>query len=169
WVRLELDTTKDAIFSQQPLWLPDAGGRRVELERIGRRHCSAAPGAAGSRERVGLATRLPPCLRPPEPGVASLLCEKLVVRPTLDDAPLVQHDDEVGVADGGEAVRDDQAGASRKQRRERFLHAALGGRVERARCLVEDEDAGIFHNRPRERQPLPLAAREATAPFADHG
>ena len=42
---------------------------------------------------------------------------------TLDDAASVQDDDQICVADGGQAVSDDQARASLEEWRERFLHS----------------------------------------------
>ena len=57
--------------------------------------------------------------------------------PLLDQAPLVEHDDPVGRADGGEAVRDYQRGPAAGQVGERGVHRALGLRIERAGRLVE--------------------------------
>ena len=52
---------------------------------------------------------------------------------------------------------------------ERLLDEPLGLRVERARRLVEDEDRRVAQDRPRDRHPLLLAAREAVAALADDG
>src|SRR6476620_1019193 len=46
------------------------------------------------------------------------------------------------------------------QRLEEDLHLLAQLQVERAERLVEEEDGGLVHDRPRERDPLPLAAGE---------
>src|SRR5947209_1761882 len=45
-------------------------------------------------------------------GVDAALVDELVVTALLDEAALVHHQDQVGVADGGEAVGDDDAGGA---------------------------------------------------------
>lgn len=52
--------------------------------------------------------------------------DQLLVPPTLDDAALVEHEDAVGVADGGETVRDDEGGAPLRQVAETFEEQVLG-------------------------------------------
>ena len=52
---------------------------------------------------------------------------------------------------------------------ERLLHEPLGLGVERARRLVEHEHRRVAQDRPRDRDPLLLAAREAVAALADDG
>jgi hypothetical protein len=84
--------------------------------------------------------------------------EELLMGATLDDAPLVDHDDQIRLADRRQPVRDDQAGAIGQQRFERGLDQLLVVTVERARRLVEDEDARVLEERARDREPLPLAA-----------
>ncbi len=113
--------------------------------------------------------RVPPRLRPPQPGVASVAGQQIFVRPLLDHASVIEHQDEIGVADRGETVGDDQVRAACEQRRQRFLHLPLGDGIECARRLVENEDARILQDGARDRQPLPLAAGEAITAFADHG
>jgi hypothetical protein len=44
----------------------------------------------------------------------------------------------------------------------------LGQRIERRGGLVEDQQARLAHQRPRDRQPLLLAARQLHAALADH-
>ena len=46
----------------------------------------------------------------------------------------------------------------------RLLHRALALGVERARRLVEQQDRRVAQDRPRDRQPLALAARRACTP-----
>jgi hypothetical protein len=78
--------------------------------------------------------------------------------PALDHPPALEHQDLVGVAHRGEAVGDDEArGAARAQAR---LDARFRRGVEGARRLVEDEDRGIAHQRPRDLESLALPAAQ---------
>ena len=47
-----------------------------------------------------------------EAGVAAARIDEIIVAPLFDDSALVEDDDEVGVADGAEAVGDDEAGSA---------------------------------------------------------
>ncbi len=87
----------------------------------------------------------------------------------LGDLPAVEHDDAVGSLDRRQPVRDHHGRASLHQGLERCLHVALGFRIERRRCFVEDQHRRVLEQRARDRQPLPLAAGEAHAIFADQG
>ena len=89
------------------------------------------------------------------------------MRADLDDAAAVEHDDLVGVAHGREPVRDRDRRPPLGEPLERLLHRALGLRVERRGRLVEDEDRRVAQDRPRDRDALLLAAREAVAALAD--
>ena len=59
------------------------------------------------------------------------------VRAQLDNFTAVQHHDAMRMADGGEAMRDDQRGATGGKAHERFLHEPFGFRIERGRGFVE--------------------------------
>jgi hypothetical protein len=74
---------------------------------------------------------------------------------------VLEHDDQVGVADRREAVRDHEGGAAGEERPQRLLDLALGADVDRRGGLVEDQDARVGEQRPRERDELALAEREA--------
>ena len=65
------------------------------------------------------------------------------MRAGLDDAPAVEHDDGIGVDNGGQAVGDDQDGAVRGEGGQRLLDLALGVRVGVGGGLVEQEDRGV--------------------------
>ena len=60
------------------------------------------------------------------------------------DASAFEDEDLVGVADGGEAVGYDEAGAVFHEAVERFLDKTLGGRVHAGCGFVEDEDGRVF-------------------------
>ena len=89
--------------------------------------------------------------------------------PALDDAAVVEHQDAGGVAHGRKPVRDHEGGAVLHHLVERGLHLHLGGGVERAGRLVEDQDRRVLHQRARDRDALALAAREHAAALADAG
>ena len=98
-----------------------------------------------------------------ELGVAPAALEELVVRALLDDGPVLEHDDQVRAADGREAVGDDERGAAVEQAPQRVLDPALGGDVDRARRLVEDQDrAGRRAARARRRRAGAGRARGAS-------
>src|SRR5207237_1141551 len=75
--------------------------------------------------------------------------------------------DAVGVADGRQAVGDDERGAALHDLRERGLYFRFGRGVERARRLVENQNRRILQESARDRQALALASREQSAAFAD--
>ena len=136
------------------------GGRRRLQERRGSRRDPARP-------------RL---MRPPhhellagEVVVEALALHQLVVRAVLDEPALLEHQDQVGVADRAQAVRDDEGRAPFEQRVHVLLHDALRLGVERARGLVEDQDRRASIERARDRDALALAAGERDARLADLG
>ena len=90
--------------------------------------------------------------------IAADVGHQLVVGAALDDPALVEDDDLVAVADGAQAVGDDQAGAAAAA--EVVVDERLGHRVERAGRLVEDEQRRVADQGPGDLQPLPLTARE---------
>ncbi|TKW51306.1 hypothetical protein CTA1_2384 [Colletotrichum tanaceti] len=96
-----------------------------------------------------------------------LLRHEGLVRALLDDLALAQQDDVVGLADGAEAVGDDDGRAALAGAVERRLHDLLAAHVDGRRRLVEDEDLGLLDDGPGDGEPLPLAARELDAGVAD--
>ncbi len=81
--------------------------------------------------------------------------------PASATTPGLEDVDAVGVADRREPVRDDDRRAPSLTRAQRALDRRLGLVVDRAGRLVEHEDRGVAHDRPRDRQPLALAAARA--------
>ena len=47
-----------------------------------------------------------------EARINAVFCEEGGVRPRLGDAPVIEHEDGIGIGDGGEAMGDDERGAS---------------------------------------------------------
>ena len=58
--------------------------------------------------------------------ILALFGDQFIVATALDDAALFQHHDAVCIADGGQAVRDDKAGAAIHQAVHAALHQRLG-------------------------------------------
>ena len=98
-----------------------------------------------------------------EGGVEPAGGEELGVRALLDHAAVVEHEDQVGVADGGEPVRDHERRTPLEGRVERLLDRGLGLAVEVGGRLVEDDDRGCLEQQPGDREALPLAAAEPVA------
>jgi hypothetical protein len=89
------------------------------------------------------------------------------VRADLGD-PAVRHDhDAVRPGCGGEAVRDDQGGAPGRELLRRPVHLGLGGQVQGGGRLVEQQDRRVDQVGPGQRDELPLAGRQVTAPLGD--
>ena len=86
----------------------------------------------------------------------------------LCDHALVEHDDLVGIDDGGEAVGDHHGGAVARDLLQRHLDFLFGEGVERRSGLVEDEDGRPFENGTGDGNALLLAARELEAAFTHH-
>src|SRR4051812_5629385 len=101
-----------------------------------------------------------------ELGIDAATGEQFAVRPLFRKGAIVQYDDAVGVADGGEPVSDDERGASLDQILEGSAHLSFALRVEMRGCLVEDQDRGILEQSAGDGDALPLAARELRAPLA---
>ena len=95
--------------------------------------------------------------------------DELAVGAALDDGAVVHNDDFVGVADGGEAVGDDDAGAPQHELVEGLLDGVLALGVEGAGGLVEDEDGRVFEYGAGYGEALALAAAEVEAAVADGG
>ena len=86
---------------------------------------------------------------------------ELVVRALLDDASRVEHDDPIGEMQRRATMRDEQRRATRHDAAQRVVDGGLDTRVDGAGRVVEDEDARVIEDRPRERDALALAAGEA--------
>ena len=80
-----------------------------------------------------------------------------------------QYHDLVGPADLRETMGDEDGGAAHGGGLDRLLDLVLGGAVDGAGRVVQDEDGGIGEEGAGQGQPLALPAREHYAAFADHG
>src|SRR6202012_3361303 len=87
------------------------------------------------------------------------------MRASLDDSALLQHDDLVTVADGAEAMRDDDAGAAPAA--QIVVNRLFGNRVERSGRLIEHDNRRICYQRAGDFNSLTLAPAEIRSAFVD--
>jgi hypothetical protein len=91
-----------------------------------------------------------------EPGVVPVA--QLLVGARFHQPALVEDVDVVDVADGGQAVRDDDDGGLALEGVDAALDEALGFGVEGAGGLVQDEQVGLAEELAGDEQALALAA-----------
>src|SRR5437867_798423 len=98
--------------------------------------------------------------------VAAARRHQLRVRAELDHLAVLQHADPIGVADGREAVRDQDRRGAPSGGEDAVEDLGLAADVELSRRLVEQHQPGAETHgaqRPRQRDALPLAARQLRA------
>ncbi len=86
----------------------------------------------------------------------------------LHDVAVVHHQDQVGVADGGQAMGDDEAGAALHQGVHRLLDQHLGVGIHRTGGFVQDQDRGVGQDGAGDGQQLHLALRDVGGLFVEH-
>ena len=178
-VAKSLDLCGDLLFLDGQVF--QKGGNRVAdvgvvCERAGR----LAPGNGARQVFKGVAEQLPftlfavfnllvepthellpPLLAANQLGVVAALREQLVVGTAFHDAALVQHDDLIAIADGGQAVGDDDAGDAALC--DGVDDLVLRLRVQGGRRLVHDADGRILGEGAGDFEPLALAAGQVAA------
>lgn len=93
--------------------------------------------------------------------------KELLVGAALDNLALLEHHDQVGGADGAQAVGDDDAGAG--ERLQVGVDARLRDDVQVTGRFVKEEHDRIGRQGARERQALPLPAGEPDASLGETG
>ena len=104
-----------------------------------------------------------------EKTIGAVALDQFVVAAAFHDPAVVENEDAVGMADGGETVGDDQAGAAVHEPFERFVDEALALGIEGGGGLVEQENARIGEDGAGDGDALALAAGELGAARADEG
>src|ERR1700730_5984865 len=104
-----------------------------------------------------------------EGGIAPTGSDQLVMRAVLDEAAALNGHDAVAGAHRREAVRDDEDRATLGDLAHVLLDDALALVVERARGLIEDQDAWVGHQGAGNGDTLALPPGERSAPLAHHG
>src|SRR6056297_3233910 len=92
---------------------------------------------------------------------------QLFVRIDIGDSAFVQNDDPVGERERCDSLCDDDRGSSNHQLAQLVLDLSFGRRVETRGAIVEDQQAWILENRPRDRDALLLAAGESDSVLAN--
>ena len=95
--------------------------------------------------------------------VLAVLGEQLFVRAALDDAAVFENHDGIGVADGGQAVRNHKRGASAHDAVHTALDELFGARVDARSGLVQDEHRRVGDGHARDGEQLALALRQVGA------
>src|SRR6185437_3928660 len=105
--------------------------------------------------------------------IVPVLRHQLHMAAALDDAAVLDHDDLVGHAHGGEAVRDQDGDAATGEFAEVFEDGGFGLRIHRSGGFVQHQDVGArAHEGTGQGDLLPLAAGEFAAvvePLAELG
>lgn len=83
--------------------------------------------------------------------------QQLPVCTLLNSFTVINDNDVISIANRGQPVRDDKAGAALHQPQQRLLDAGFGTRVHAGSCLIQDEDAWVRENRSRNRKQLALS------------
>src|SRR5690606_9647266 len=104
-----------------------------------------------------------------DPPVERAPRQQLVVGAEVDQLAAAQQQDLVGPPDLGQSVGDQQRGAAFEHPADGLLDQVLGGGVDGAGGVVEHEDRRVGQQRPRDGQPLALAAGQGDAALADDG
>src|SRR5262249_8241039 len=134
------------------VWLARAARCRAALGAAGRIGGGNRPGricVAHSRGRERPASRfasadfMEACLQPVQRRVAAGFVHELLMVAVFDDATALDGDDAIGVANGRQPMGDDYHGPPLRNLLHVLVNDPLALIVERARRLVEDEDARI--------------------------
>src|SRR5690348_4353134 len=104
----------------------------------------------------------------PHFGIDVAAGQELAMRAALDDAPLIEDKDLVGVDNRRQTMRDGERRVPGCDLGKARLDLALGFRVESRGRLVENQDLRRLQDDPRDRDALLLAARKLKAALADH-
>ncbi len=102
-------------------------------------------------------------------AVAAAERHELLVRSSLDDFAVLEHEDLVGAADRGQPVRDDERRPPLAERAQAVLDLGFAFAVERRGRFVEHEDARVGEDGARDRDALTLTARQLHPALSDDG
>ena len=100
-------------------------------------------------------------------SIAAATSNQVIVRTVLDQPAAVDRHDAVGAPYRRKTVRDDDDRAPLRDLSHVVLDDPFALIIKRARRLVENQNARICDQRPRDRDALPLATRKTFAAFAD--
>lgn len=101
--------------------------------------------------------------------VIAALREELAVAAGFDELTMLHDEDVVGVANGGQAVRDDEHGLFASQFGEGLLHLLFGVRIEGGGGFVENENVVVAQKGTGDGQKLALSLRKNAALVVENG
>jgi hypothetical protein len=101
--------------------------------------------------------------------MAAAAREEFVVIFLFDQTSLIERQDQAGVADAFQAVRDDHDRASARQFGDCLLNLGLGRGIDAGGGFVEQERGRVLQQGADNREAPPLAAGEARAALAQEG
>src|SRR6185312_12524600 len=161
------EATNTAVAVHPTVSATDRLDRLTDASRLayGADPCSAARRCLARTIILDLRTTE---LRIVERAVGSLARQQRLVRPLLDDTAIAHHQDQIGIADRRQAVRDDEAGAVGAQSCHGMLHERLRPRVDRAGCLIEYEQRRTREKCARNRDELLLSGADVARLLVDH-
>lgn len=93
------------------------------------------------------------------------LLQQLPMRPPFDDPAVINHQHQIGIADGAQAVGDDKTRLSFHEAQKRLLNSFFGTGIDAAGGFIKNEDGGVGENGPGDGQQLPLALAEVAGSF----
>src|SRR5215468_11283414 len=167
-----------------PPMAPAIGGGGVSTisSAAGKKASSSSPRTAGlcgretraladlyRTETRALADFMDACLQTVERRIATACLDQGLMGAVLNQTATVDGDEAVAPSYGRQPVRDDEHCAAAGKLRHILLNDPLALIVERARRLVEDQDARVGNKRACDGQTLALAAGQAGAPLAHNG
>ncbi len=89
------------------------------------------------------------------------------MRALSGQAAVVQHQDPIRVFDCGGALGDQKYRGPRRIFPDRLPQGGVGGKIESGRAVIENQNLGTPHQRPRNRKPLALAAGKIAPALLD--
>ncbi len=93
----------------------------------------------------------------------------LVERALFNDTALIEEQHLIGIANRGKAVGDDEGRAVHSQRVHGGLNPCFRFHVQRAGCLVKDQDGSVLQDSTRNGDTLALATGQTVAAFTHLG
>ena len=89
------------------------------------------------------------------------------MRAAFNNGSILEHQNQIRIADSIQAVRDHDARAA--QRRKMPVHLRFGDGVQGTGGFIEEQDGRAVHQRPCQRYPLPLPAGQGTPTIQEQG
>ena len=99
--------------------------------------------------------------------IISALAQQLLMGTAFLNLSTADDEDPIRRANGGKAVRNDEACTILEDMRDRVLNQLLCFGVDGACCLIEYEDARVFQHHAGKREQLLLSGRKTRATLAD--